>query len=40
MARNLIPSDLTIRTIKLGDPRRRLGDGSGLYLLLFVCGGS
>lgn len=40
MARNLIPSDLTIRAIKPGDPRRRLSDGDGLYLLLFVRGGS
>ncbi|UDF34472.1 UNVERIFIED_ORG: integrase arm-type DNA-binding domain-containing protein [Shinella sp. XGS7] len=40
MARNLIPSDLTIRTIKPGDPRRRLSDGDGLYLLLYVRGGS
>ncbi|MCU7374966.1 integrase arm-type DNA-binding domain-containing protein [Paucibacter sp. O1-1] len=40
MARNLIPSDLTIRTIKPGDPRKRLGDGGSLYLLLFVRGGS
>lgn len=40
MARNLIPSDLTIRTVKPDDPRRRLSDGDGLYLLLFVRGGS
>lgn len=40
MARNLIPSDLTIRTIKPGEHRKRLGDGDGLYLLLFVRGGS
>lgn len=39
MARNLITSDLSIRTIKSGDPRRRLSDGDGLYLLLFVKGG-
>lgn len=38
MARNLIPSDLTIKSIKAGDPRKRLGDGDGLYLLLFVKG--
>lgn len=40
MARNLIPGDVTIRTIKPGDPRRRLSDGAGLYLLLFVKGGA
>lgn len=40
MARNLIPSDATIRSIKLGDARNRLSDGEGLYLLLFVAGGS
>ena len=38
MARHLIPSDTTIRTIKLGDPRKRLSDGDGLVLLLFVNG--
>jgi hypothetical protein len=36
MARHLIPSDLTIRAIKPGDPRKRLSDGDGLVLLLFV----
>jgi len=40
MARDLIPGDATIRTIKRGDPRNRLNDGDGLYLLLFVNGGS
>lgn len=40
MARYLIPSDTTIRTIKPGDPRKRLSDGDGLYLLLFVKGGA
>ena len=40
MARSLIPSDTTIRNIKAGDPRKRLTDGGGLYLLLFVKGGS
>lgn len=40
MARNLIPSDKTIRSIKSGDERKRLSDGDGLYLLLFVKGGS
>jgi len=40
MARDLIPGDVTIRSIKPGDPRKRLGDGDGLYLRLFVKGGS
>lgn len=40
MARNLIPSDTTIKAIKPGDPRKRLSDGDGLVLLLFVKGGS
>lgn len=40
MARNLIPSDKTISTVKPGDPRKRLSDGDGLYLLLFVKGGA
>jgi integrase len=40
MARDLIPGDATIRTIKRGDPRHRLNDGDGLYLLLFVNGGA
>ena len=40
MARDLIPSDSTIRTIKPGDPRKRLSDGGGLYLLLSVKGGA
>lgn len=40
MARSLIPSDTTIRNIKPGDPRKRLSDGEGLYLLLFVNGGA
>jgi hypothetical protein len=38
MARHLIPSDTTIRTVKPGDPRKRLSDGDGLVLLLFVNG--
>ncbi len=33
-------SDSTIRSVKPGDPRKRLSDGNGLYLLLFVNGGS
>ena len=40
MARNLITSDTTIRNIKPGDPRKRLNDGEGLHLLLFVKGGA
>ena len=40
MAQNLIPSNATIKAIKDGDPRRRLSDGAGLYLRLFVNGGS
>lgn len=40
VARYLIPSDKTIRSIKPGDPRKRLNDGDGLFLLLFVKGGA
>lgn len=40
MARDLIASDATIRAVREGDPRRRLTDGNGLYLLLFVKGGA
>jgi integrase len=40
MARNLIPGDRTLRAIKPGDPRKRISDGDGLYLRLFVNGGS
>lgn len=40
MARDLIPGDVTIRNIKAGDTRKRLSDGAGLYLLLFVKGGA
>lgn len=40
MAKNLIPGDMTIKSIKQGDSRRRISDGDGLYLLLFVKGGS
>lgn len=40
MARNLIPGDAALRAIKPGDPRKRLSDGDGLYLLLFVKGGA
>lgn len=40
MARYLIPSDSTIKAVRSGDPRKRLTDGDGLYLLLFVKGGA
>jgi len=40
MPRNLINSDTSLRAIKIGDPRRRISDGDGLYLLLFVNGGA
>jgi integrase len=36
VARHLIPSDATIRAIKPGDSRKRLTDGDGLVLLLFI----
>ncbi len=39
MARNLL-SDTTLKGIKKNDPRKRLNDGEGLYLLLFVKGGA
>jgi hypothetical protein len=40
MSRHLIPSAATLKAIKPGRPQRRLSDGAGLYLLLFVKGGS
>ncbi len=40
MARNLIPSEATVRAVKPGDPRSRLSDGDGLFLLLSAKGGS
>ena len=40
MARYLIPSDATIKAVRSSDPRKRLSDGDGLYLLLFVKGGA
>jgi len=40
MARELIPSDATIKAIRPGDKRKRLTDGDGLFLLLFANGGS
>jgi integrase len=40
MARHLISSDLKLKAIRPGDPRKRISDGEGLYLLLFVNGGS
>jgi hypothetical protein len=39
MAKHLIPSNLTIKSIRANDDRTRLSDGNGLYLLLFVKGG-
>jgi integrase len=40
MAQHLIPSAATLKAIRPGDTRHRLSDGAGLYLLLFVRGGS
>jgi integrase len=40
MAHHLISSNATIKAIKNGDVRTRLSDGAGLYLRLFVNGGS
>ena len=40
MAQHLIPAAATIDAIRSGDGRQRLSDGAGLYLLLFVKGGS
>ena len=40
MARNLISGAKTLDAIKPGDPRKRISDGDGLYLLLFVKGKS
>jgi len=41
MARDLIPGHRTLKAIKIGDPRKRISDGDGLYLLLlFVKGGA
>ncbi len=40
MAHNLISSNATIKAVKPGDARGRLTDGAGLYLRLFVKGGS
>jgi integrase len=40
MAKHLIASNLTIKSITTNDERSRLSDGEGLYLLLFVKGGS
>ena len=37
---HLIPGDSTIRAVKPGDTRKRLNDGGGLYLRLFVNGGA
>lgn len=40
MAQHRIASSATLKAIRPGDTRRRLSDGAGLYLLLFVKGGS
>jgi integrase len=40
MAKHLIPGDTALKAIKAGDPRKRISDGDGLYLLLFVKGGA
>jgi Arm DNA-binding domain len=40
MSKHLISGDQAIRSVKAGDPRNRLSDGDGLYLLLFVKGGA
>jgi integrase len=40
MPKHLIPSAATLRVIKPGQPQSRISDGAGLYLLLFVNGGS
>ena len=40
MAKNLIPGDKTLQGIRAGDLRKRISDGGGLYLLLFVKGGA
>ncbi|MDQ2928219.1 MAG: integrase arm-type DNA-binding domain-containing protein, partial [Pseudomonadota bacterium] len=40
MGLHLIASNATIKAIKDGDGRTRLSDGQGLYLKLFVKGGS
>lgn len=40
MPKYLIASDKTLKAIKPGDERKRINDGEGLYLQLFVKGGS
>ena len=40
MAKNLIKGDATIKAVKVGTVLKRLGDGDGLHLLLFVKGGA
>ena len=40
MPRHLISGDAAIRAVKAGNSRARLTDGDGLYLKLFVKGGS
>ena len=39
MAKYLIQSDKALKAIKPGDERKRINDGEGLYLQLFVNGG-
>ena len=39
MAKYLIQSDKTLKAIRPGDERRRINDGDGLYLQLYVNGG-
>jgi integrase len=40
MAKHLISGDSMLKSIKPGDSRKRISDGEGLYLLLFVKGGA
>jgi hypothetical protein len=40
MGMHLIASNATIKAIRTNDKRTRLSDGKGLYLRLFVKGGS
>ena len=40
MAHHLISSNATNKAVKPGDTRARITDGAGLYLRLFVKGGS
>lgn len=40
MPQHLIPSAATLKAVRPGHPQRRISDGAGLYLLLFVNGGA